>query len=148
MRKLGCAVALGGWMLMACASQSGAAGGGGAPFPTATSLASSEWVLVDLGGTPVPEDSRKATLVFFEPGKVSGNGSCNRFTGPLEVGELGVMKIGPLASTKMACLPPLDTQESAYLAALQKAERLGMDGELLVIYSQGLEKPLRFKRTK
>jgi hypothetical protein len=25
---------------------------------------------------------------------------------------------------------------------------LGLDGELLVVYSQGLEKPLRFKRTK
>jgi heat shock protein HslJ len=135
-------------MLMACASQSGAAGGGGSPFPTATSLVGSEWVLVDLGGTPVPEESRKATLVFFEPGKVSGSGSCNRFTAPVEVGELGVMKIGPLASTRMACLPPLGDQESAYLTALQKAERLGMEGDQLIVYSQGLEKPLRFKRTK
>ncbi len=148
MRQVGWAVALGGWVLMACASQSSVTGGPGSPFPTATSLVSTEWVLVDLGGAPVPEPSQKATLVFFEPGKVSGNGSCNRFTGSVEVGELGVMKVGPLASTKTACEPPLDAQESAYLAALQKAERLGMDGELLVVYSQGLEKPLRFKRTK
>jgi heat shock protein HslJ len=147
MRQVGWAVALGGWMLMACASQSSVTGAG-SPFPTATSLVSTEWVLVDLGGAPVPEPSQKATLVFFEPGKVSGNGSCNRFTGAVEVGELGVMKVGPLASTKMACEPPLDDQERAYLAALQKAERLGLDGDLLVVYSQGLEKPLRFKRTK
>jgi heat shock protein HslJ len=135
-------------MLMACASQSGAAGGGGSPFPTATSLVGTEWVLVDLGGTPVPETSRQATLVFSEPGKVSGNGSCNRFTGTVEVGELGVMKIGPLASTRMACPPPLGDQELAYLTALQKAERLGTEGDQLNVYSQGLEKPLRFKRTK
>jgi heat shock protein HslJ len=133
---------LGGWMLMACAHSS-------SPFPTATSLVGSEWALEDLGGTPVPEPSKgKATLAFFEPGKVSGNGSCNRFTGPVELGDLGVVKIGPLASTRMACVGLLGDQETAYLGALEKAERLGMDGDKLVIYSQGLEKPLRFARTK
>lgn len=148
MRHVGWAVALGGWMMMACASQSGAAGGGGSPFPTGTSLVASEWVLVDLSGTPVPESSRRATLVFFEPGKISGSGSCNGFTGSVEVGELGVVKVGPLATTRMACPPPLGDQETAYLTALEKAERLGMEGEQLIIYSQGVEKPLRFKRTK
>src|SRR5262249_9213710 len=123
---------LGGGMLICCAPS------GGAPFPTPPSLVGSGWAPADLRGAPRPGASKgKATLAFFAPGKVSGNGSCNRFTGSLELGDLGVVKIGPLASTRMACPGLLGNQETAYLAALEKAERLGLDGDKLVIYSQG-----------
>ena len=57
------------------------------------------------------------------------------------------MKFGPLAATKMSCGDAADAQERKYLDALQAAERFAIDGPDLLIYSRGVEKPLRFART-
>ena len=62
-------------------------------------------------------DSR-ATLAFPEAGKVAGNGSCNRFTGAAEINGSAI-KLGPLASTRMACMSEASTQETGYLKALE-----------------------------
>lgn len=109
-------------------------------------LVGSEWQLRDLGGTPVLEDN-SPTLSFVDPGRVSGNGSCNRYGGSAELGD-GTIKVGPLAATKMACTPEVDAQERAYLAALQNAARLELVGGDLLVHSDSLEKPLRFSRTR
>jgi hypothetical protein len=45
-------------------------------------------------------------------------------------------------------LPRKDQQETKYLDALNKGERIALDGDTLLVYSQGLEKPLRFSRDK
>lgn len=58
----------------------------------------------------------------------------------------GGVKIGPLAGTRMACVPDLGTQETRYLEALQNAERLALEGNALLVYSRGLDKPLRYGR--
>jgi heat shock protein HslJ len=144
-----------GWMaallstgLLACATEGGGAAArrGVTSTPSGSYLAGSEWALLDLGGTTITEG--RPTLAFAEPGRLSGNGSCNRFSGPVDIGE-GTVKIGALASTKMACAEPeLNTQEVAYLAALQNAERLVMDGPVLIVYTRSLEKPLRFSRLR
>jgi putative lipoprotein len=61
------------------------------------------------------------TVVFEAAGKVSGNGGCNRFSGPAAVSGTAI-RIGPLVSTKMACADPrLNGQEAAYLTALESA---------------------------
>jgi len=109
-------------------------------------LAGSAWELTDLGGAPVIEDHRP-TLTFVEPGHVSGTGSCNRFNGVADVGD-GTIKVGPLAVTKMACTSEIDSQERAYLAALQNATRLQLSGGQLVVHTESLEQPLRFIRTR
>jgi heat shock protein HslJ len=114
--------------------------------PGAQYLAGSEWELRDLGGTPVLED-RRPTLSFFEPGRIAGNASCNRFTSAAEVGD-GTIKVEPLAVTKMACTPEIDAQERAYLAALQNASRTELVGGQLVVHCESLEQPLRFSRTR
>jgi len=114
--------------------------------PSAQSLLASEWELRDLGGAPVLEDHRP-TLSFFEPGRIAGNASCNRFTGAADVGD-GTIKVSPLAVTKMACIPEVDAQERAYLAALQNAYRMEIVGGELVINSESLEQPLKFRRTR
>lgn len=118
----------------------------GTDKPGAQYLVGSEWQLRDLGGTPVVEDS-SATLSFVDPGRVTGNGSCNRYGGSAELGD-GTIKVGPLAATKMACTPEVDAQERAYLAALQNASRLELVGGELLVHSDSLEKPLRFSRTR
>ncbi|HTC42523.1 MAG TPA: META domain-containing protein [Candidatus Acidoferrales bacterium] len=119
-----------------------------APRPTSgrtISLEGTEWVLTDLAGT-LALPGGKATLVFPEAGRVAGNGSCNRFTGALTItGD--ALKIGPLASTRMACVDEsVSKQEDAYLKALGGATRYSYQDPDLLIYCEGFDKPLRFVR--
>jgi len=88
----------------------------------------------------------QATLAFFEAGRVAGNGSCNRFTSSVTInGE--ALKLGPLASTRMACLNDnVGAQEDKYLKALGAATRYAWQDPYLVIYCNGYDKPLRFNR--
>jgi heat shock protein HslJ len=112
--------------------------------PIPFSLTGSEWLLEDLGGDGVI-DAIQATLVFPEAGKVAGNGSCNRFFGPAKImGD--TIKLGPLASTRMACPEAVMNQESKYVEALQAAEHFESKDSHLLIYCKGREKPLRFTR--
>ena len=108
------------------------------------SLDGSEWLLEDLGGLGVI-DNLQATLTFPEADKVAGNGSCNRFFGPAEVSG-DTIKLGPLASTRMMCPESVMNQETKYINALQAADRFEWKAPYLLIYSKGLEKPLRFTR--
>jgi heat shock protein HslJ len=114
------------------------------PVAAKTLLIGSEWLLEDLGGSGVL-DNIQTTLAFPEAGKVAGGGSCNRFFGPTQISG-HTMKIGPLAATRMSCPEALMAQEMKYLNALQAAERFHWKDPELLIYCQGLEKPLRFTR--
>ena len=87
----------------------------------------------------------KATLTFPEVAKVAGNGSCNRFFGPPEITGDGT-KLGPLASSRMACPESVMHQEGKYLAALPMAERFEWKDPYLLIYCKDFEEPLRFTR--
>jgi heat shock protein HslJ len=117
------------------------------PVPANTvpfSLAGSEWLLEDLGGSGVIARIQ-ATLAFPEAGKVAGNGSCNRFFGPANISG-NTIKLGPLASSRMACPEVVMTQENKYLDALQAAERFEWKDSHLLIYCKDFDKPLRFTR--
>ncbi len=112
----------------------------------ALSLTGSEWLLEDVGGSGVM-DNVQATLAFPEAEKVSGNGSCNRFFGPVKI-EGNLITLGPLGSTRMACPEAVMNQETKYLNALQAAERFEWQDPYLLLHCKGLEKPLRFTRKK
>jgi len=133
-------------LAVSCASAPAAPAGSEKTVPGPQYLTGSEWELRDLGGTPVLDD-RRPTLSFVEPGRISGNASCNRYGGGADLGD-GTIKVSPLAVTKMACTPEIDSQERAYLAALQNASRLELAGKELVVHTDSLEKPLRFSRTR
>jgi heat shock protein HslJ len=110
----------------------------------AFSLAGSEWRLEDLAGSGVV-DNIQATLAFPEAGRVAGNGACNRFFGSAEISG-DTIKLGPLASSRMACPEAVMNQEMKYLSALQAAERFEWKDPYLLVYCKGFEKPLRFTR--
>ena len=114
--------------------------------PGAAPLVGSEWQLEDLGGRGVL-DRVQATLAFPEAGRVAGNSSCNRFFGSYTLMQDRIA-LGQLGGTRMACAPAVDEQETRYLDALQKAQRLEVRGTAMLMHVQGLEKPLRFVRTK
>ena len=110
----------------------------------AVRLTGTQWSLEDLGGKPVITDSR-ATLTFPETGnQVAGNGSCNRFTGAAEIAASAI-KLGPLASTRMACMGEASTQETEYLKALEGAQRFEVKEGKLYLYVSGAEKPLVYR---
>ncbi len=115
---------------------------GGTPGPSI--LWGTAWVLEDLAGVGVM-DWVQATLAFPEPGKVSGNGSCNEFHGDVDVKE-DAIAFGTLVATRKRCVDAVNQQESQYFAALAKAERFEIDQPFLYIYSAGLDRPLRFIR--
>ena len=115
------------------------------PAAPAPELSGTSWQLEDLGGEKALEGV-EATLEFPEPGKAAGRGSCNRFFGTVEISGQSI-KFGPLAATKMACIDDAaNAQEKKYLEALHKAERFALGGAALLVYSAGMERPLRFAR--
>ena len=132
---------------LGCASTPPSPPPGEKTVPSAQSLLGSSWELVDLAGAPVLTD-RAPTLEFPEPGRISGTGSCNHYSGSVELGE-GTIRVGQaLATTRMACTPEVDAQEKAFLVALQNARKMELANGQLVIQTESLEQPLRFRRTK
>jgi heat shock protein HslJ len=109
------------------------------------SLWGSEWRLQDVGGLAAMAQPA-ATLAFPQPGQAAGHGSCNRFFGTVEI-ERDRIQFGPLAATKMACMGGASQQEMRYLGALQKAQRYEVQGDTLLIHTQGMDQPLRFSRS-
>jgi len=80
------------------------------------------WVLRKLDGGEGGALPGQATLAFAS-GKVSGSTGCNRFQGTVGEGESATsLVIGPLITTRKACLEPLMAQERAFLEKLGQAE--------------------------
>jgi heat shock protein HslJ len=110
---------------------------------TASPLWGTAWRLSELNGAPVLENV-KATLELARGGKATGNGSCNRFSGTVDV-EADSIRFSALLSTRMACAETVMRQESAYLEALANAERYTREGNSMLVYLKGSAKPLRFE---
>ena len=71
------------------------------------------------------------TAVFGTDGTVSGQATCNQYHGPYTTKD-DTIKIGPLASTMMACADPAQQdQETQFLAALQSAATFQVKGKHL-----------------
>lgn len=110
--------------------------------PTAGALTGTAWRLAELSGAAVV-DKVQATLEFARGGKAAGSGSCNRFSGSVDVAGDSI-RFGPLVTTRMACPDAVMRQEDLYLKALGNAERYTREGTTLFIHVKGASKPLRF----
>lgn len=97
----------------------------------ASPLVGVPWVLAS--GVDVEGWEDVAPSASFEDGKVAGSTGCNRFTASYTV-EDDALELGQIASTQMACPPPADAVERAYLAALERvAAWRAEDGELALL---------------
>lgn len=85
------------------------------------------WRLETVAGEDV---TAEVTLQIAADGTVSGNASCNQYTGQ-NTAVLPEFALGPVAVTRMAC--PDMTTEAAYLAALALVTRAEMDDGRLVL---------------
>ena len=116
-----------------------------ATFKKPPSLLGTEWLLTDLPGTTVIANSQ-ASFAVREDGRATGNASCNRFTGAIEISG-STIKFGPLASTRMACADEaLSAQETQFLKFLSAANRFDMRDPYLLLFAEGYDQPLHFSR--
>jgi heat shock protein HslJ len=76
------------------------------------------------------------TAEFSEDGTLSGNAGCNTYNGTYEVSGTS-MTIGPLATTKKACVPDVNEQEANYLAALSRVTTYTIRGDQLELRDDG-----------
>ena len=104
-------------------------------FPTnQVDLDGSVWVL-----TAINNDTAiigNSPTLEFEVDMVSGNASCNIYSGSYQV-EGEIINFGPLARTEMYCMEPegVMDQEQTYLETLEKAQRFELIDGVLTIYS-------------
>lgn len=72
------------------------------------------------------------TASFGTDGKLSGSAGCNNYTATYEISGMN-LKIGPAASTRMACAAPAGVmkQEALYLQALATAATYMREGDQL-----------------
>lgn len=101
--------------------------------PGAAAIVGPEWTLVELDGRPVAPDAsgRAPTLLLTADGtRASGFAGCNRMTGRYELSG-DSLRLGPVATTRMACPPPMMQTEQAYTAALAATRRYRVRGTTL-----------------
>jgi heat shock protein HslJ len=70
------------------------------------------------------------TATFADDGTVSGSAGCNRFTGEYTL-DGDAVAIGPLATTRKACEDDVMTQEAAFVAAMENATTVAIDGSTM-----------------
>ena len=99
-------------------------------------LAGTEWQLIQLGGKAVkPEEGKFTVTLLAEENRFAGVGACNRLMGKYETTDKGALRIGPIASTMMAC-PGMD-EEDAFTKMLESVTHYDMDGPMLLLLSDG-----------
>jgi len=116
-----------------CGGDDGDGGSGG-------SFVGVPWVLgsgVDVAG------SASVPSATFTDDTVGGSTGCNRFTASYTV-DGDAMEFGTIATTRMACPPPADAVERAYLAALGRVTAWHLDGSQLVLADGDHNELLRY----
>ncbi len=106
-----------------------------------TPLNGTRWWLVTLGPKPVlPGTQTTAEFVINpngETGQISGSSGCNTYNTEIT----GVLRVGPVATTKLFCAEPagIMDQEFAYLDALASANSFAkVNNQLLISTQRGL----------
>lgn len=103
-----------------------------------TPLAGTTWICSAVnngeGGVVTTVADSRITAVFDVAGKVGGSAGVNTYSGTYKTGDDGVIKVGPMATTRMAGPAALMEQEQQYLAALETATRYIIEDESLTLY--------------
>lgn len=109
-------------------------------------LAGTEWLLQELAGTEVIGQPQNLTLRFTSTGRIRGQGGCNQFSAKSKISG-DRLTVSPLIATRKACVDPkLQEQENRYFRALESAQRISLEDSELLIYAEGLGRPLKFSR--
>lgn len=111
------------------------------PTPTpAMSLAGPKWYLQAIGSQVISPEQVKNNPPYVEfnasEKRYFGSGGCNRFTGGFS-GTGTTLKLGPAASTKMACVQGnVQELENKFFQAMDSVTRYEIQGNTLKLYAQ------------
>lgn len=108
--------------LSACASVS--------PVPD-ESLLNTYWRALEVEGKAVVavNNRNEPHFVLAAESRAHGSDGCNRFNGNYDL-TLG-LRFGRMASTMMACLPPVDVQAREFSTALSETANYRINGKLI-----------------
>lgn len=118
-----------------------------APAPAESSLNGSSWVATELAGRALVAEKRPG-MMFGDGGRVSVDSGCNRFNGPVEIGNGTIVFSDKMAGTLMACPPPFDQMEKDVLAALREVSGFVMNGDNLALVNDAGVTVMRLMRAK
>ena len=98
---------------------------------TDASFTNTRWKLVKLPGIELSQ-LRKDAFIQFEPEKnhAFGSGGCNNMQGTYTL-KGKTIKIGPMASTMMACSPEIMKVEDGFYKALTEVDNFIISGDIL-----------------
>ncbi len=100
-------------------------------------LVPSDWQVTMLDGRALTEEDR-VTIQFAE-GRVSGLSGCNRYTGPVTLGEENAIEFGLLATTRMACPGDASEIEAAFVRQMGRIDSYRFERGNLVLTARGVE---------
>jgi len=115
------------WVLVSVASKISAPASPAVELPTP--VYGLDWYLND-NGEQMPILTGTQVTLQFSQDQLGGSAGCNGYSAPFKL-DGDQISIGPIATTMMACAEPVMKQESAYLAALEKAASVSISGETL-----------------
>lgn len=100
------------------------------------------WTLEELNGAALPALpeglSRTPGIAFSEDGRFSATAGCNTMNGTAEISGTSISFPEQIATTMMACPPPLDELEQDMAAGLAAVAELRLeDGRMLFLDSAG-----------
>ena len=111
------------------------------------SLLNTYWRAIDIDGKTVEvgRNSNEPHLVLGAENRAHGSDGCNRFNGTYDLSK--GLRLGRLASTMMACVPPIDTQARAFSVALGATQTYRITGKLLELRDADGRVRLRLEAT-
>jgi heat shock protein HslJ len=102
----------------------------------AADLLPTTWLVRDIGGHESAGNLRP-TIEFTTDGQAGGRTGCNDWSASSQI-DGAKLSFGPVATTRMACLPRINKQESQFVAALAatKAFHIDTSGLLILVDKQ------------
>ena len=131
MRRLFPAVLVGAMAVLAACSSGGSSGGTGGTIEGLTWKLTSQTV----NGATTDVPAGVSVDAKFASTNVAGSGGCNVYHGSVTITDAS-LKVGPLATTSMACQGAASDTETAYLANLANASTYTATSDSLEIYDQ------------
>ncbi|WP_457797979.1 META domain-containing protein [Methylocystis sp. S23] len=92
-------------------------------------------------------DAARTRAEFAANGRFASTIGCNRIVGAPRISG-SELSFGPMAATRMACPPPLDRVERAYLEALRNVRGYRRSGKTLLLLGEGGETLVTLARAK
>ncbi len=111
-------------------------------------LTDARWILTEINGQPAPHGNadKVVNMTLTADGKIHGFAGCNQFMGSYRLDD-GRLKIGPLASTRMACERGMELEQQ-FLKALRNSARFDISEQLLNVLDADGQVMLRFRASR